>query len=175
MADRSGMSDEQFERARRGDAAAFTALVEAHHPGLVRVAYAVCGDAELARDAAQAAWIRAWQGLASLRDAGRLRPWLSAIAANEARQMVRSRRRRPVVALELVAVEPNAEGPSSDRVDLAAALGRLTSDDRVLLAMRYVADIDADEIARLTGRSASGTRGRLSRLRARLREEIGDV
>jgi len=164
-----------LERARRGDAAAFTQLVGTHHAELVRVAYLVCGDQDLARDAAQAAWIKAWQGLPALRNPERLRPWLLSIAANEARQIVRSRRRRPVVQIDAVLVEPSSAGPSPDRVDLIAALGSLTPADRSLLALRYVAGIETEAIARATGRTASGTRTRLSRLLARLREEVGDV
>jgi DNA-directed RNA polymerase specialized sigma24 family protein len=68
-----------------------------------------------------------------------------------------------------------ATGPDDrdEDIDLAAALARLTADDRALLAMRYVAGFDSFEIARATGRSASGTRARLARLLARLRTELG--
>jgi RNA polymerase sigma-70 factor (ECF subfamily) len=162
-------------RARGGDAAAFTELVSMHHAELVRVAYLVCGDQELACDAAQAAWVKAWQRLPSLRNPERLRPWLLTIATNEARQVVRSRRRRPVVPIDAVVAEPSVAGPSPDRVDLIAALAHLTPADRSLLALRYVAGIETEAIARATGRSASGTRTRLSRLLARLREEVRDA
>lgn len=175
MGVRAEAVNDLFGRARRGEAAAFTAIVEAHHAELVRVAYVVCGDVELARDAAQTAWIKAWQRLPSLRDAEKLRPWLLAIAANEARQAVRSRGRRPVVAIDAIAIEPSAAGPSPDRADLASALAGLSPEDRALLALRYVAGVETDAIARATGRTASGTRTRLSRLLARLREEVRDA
>ena len=162
-------------RARQGEQAAFTEIVETHHEELVRVAYLVCGDVELARDAAQTTWIKAWQRLPSLRDPAKLRPWLLTIVANEARQAMRSRRRRPVVSIDAVEIEPSSVGPSPDRVDLMAALGRLSPDDRALLAFRYMAGIETEAIARARGRTASGTRTRLSRLVARLREELRDA
>jgi len=56
---------------------------------MVRVCQLICGDPELAQDAAHAAWPIALQKLASLRDPDKLRPWLVSIAANEARQMLR--------------------------------------------------------------------------------------
>jgi DNA-directed RNA polymerase specialized sigma24 family protein len=59
-------------------------------------------------------------------------------------------------------------------IDLANALARLEPDDRALLALRYVAGFDSSELARATGRSASGTRARLGRLLARLRTELDD-
>ena len=48
---------------------------------MVRVAYVVCGDVDLARDSAQAAWVRAWQRLDTIREPTKLRAWLVAIAA----------------------------------------------------------------------------------------------
>ena len=57
-------------------------------------------------------------------------------------------------------------------MDLRAALGRLDPDDRALLAMRYVAGFDSNELALALGISPSGTRNRLERLRKRLREEL---
>ena len=59
----TGTHTDVFTRARRGEPEAFTALVDTHHAELVRVAYVVCGDVETARDAAQSAWIKAWQRL----------------------------------------------------------------------------------------------------------------
>jgi RNA polymerase sigma-70 factor (ECF subfamily) len=169
--------DDVLDRAQRGDAAAFCALVDQHHAELVRVAYVICGDVELARDAAQAAWIKAWQQLPGLRDPDRLRPWLVAIAGNEARQSVRARRRRSVREVRMPddAHERASTAPTSDRVDLATALDRLDPVDRQLLAMRYLAGLGSEEIARATGRSASGIRARLSRLTSRLREDLSDA
>ena len=82
--------------ARSGDRQAFTELVDRHHAELVRIAYAVTGDLDAARDSAQLAWIKAWQRLPSVREPERLRAWLIAIAANEARQHLRAHRRRRV-------------------------------------------------------------------------------
>ena len=171
-------------RAQRGDAEAFTALVDAHHAELVRIAFVICGDVEVARDAVQAAWVKAWGSLFRLRQPDRLRSWLVAIAANEARQAVRAQRRRAVRemvmpdhdgtgALSGIGIE-RATGPASGHIDLARALARLEPEDRALIAMRYLAGFDSDEIARATGRSASGVRARLSRLLSRLRQELSD-
>jgi len=158
--------------ARGGDAAAFSAIVDTFHGEMVRVAFVVCGDVEMARDAAQNAWIKAWRSLHGLRDPSRLRPWLLSIAANEARQVARAQRRRPVRSIDALEIEPGAAGPSPISADLAMALGRLDPSDRALIALRYLADVETADIARATGRTASGTRTRLSRLLARLREDL---
>ena len=166
--------DDVLGRAQRGESEAFRALVDIHHAELVRVAYAVCGDVEIACDAVQAAWVKAWRQLPSLRDPARLRPWLVSIACNEARQAVRARRRRSVREVAMPEEGPTGAEPSADGMDLARALARLAPDDRALLAMRYLVGLGSDEIGRVTGRSASGTRARLSRLVSRLREDLSD-
>jgi RNA polymerase sigma-70 factor (ECF subfamily) len=163
-------------RAADGDEVAFARLVDAYHQDMRRVAFVICGDRDLAEDAAQQGWDIAWRRLGGLKRPTSLRSWLVAIAANEARRLAGRQRRR--VVLE-GSVEPIA-GPSADpgaiveSVDLVRALARLDPSDRELLALRYVAGLDSFEIARLTGRSASGTRARLARLLARLRTELGD-
>ena len=119
----------------------------------------------MADDAVQAAWAIAWRRLGTLRDPARLRPWLMSVAANEARQMARGDRRRTVRELRVEA--PGAGTPTPERaalIDLANALARLDPKDRVLIGLRYVADLDSAAIGREMGLSASGVRVRLHRL-----------
>jgi RNA polymerase sigma-70 factor, ECF subfamily len=165
---------ELLVRARTGERDAFTELVARHHPELVRIAYAITGDTDAARDAAQLAWIKAWQRLPSVREPQRLRAWLIAIAANEARQHLRAHGRRRVREIAPLAHSEPEENTftSADRLDLSAALTRLDPADRSLLAMRYLAGLTAEEIGVAAGLTASGVRSRLSRLIARLREDL---
>ena len=161
-------------RAASGDQQAFAHLVTAHHAAMAKVAYAITGEVESADDSVQTAWSIAWQRLGRLRDRGAVRPWLIAIAANEARQAVRRRRRRPVVDISAIP-EPSGGSDPSDRietVDLARVLQRLNADDRTLLALRFVGGLDSGAIAIHLGMSASGVRSRLSRLIERLRGEL---
>jgi RNA polymerase sigma-70 factor (ECF subfamily) len=162
--------------AAAGDRVAFARIVEAHHGDMARVAYVVSGDTTLAEDAVQAAWSIAWRKLRTLRDPDRLRPWLMSVAANEARQMVRRRHLVSVAEIDVAALPATAPDPSDaiDRLDLVNAISRLKPEDRALLALRYVAELESAEIGPLLGMSASGARGHLSRILGRLRKEIRD-
>jgi RNA polymerase sigma-70 factor, ECF subfamily len=162
--------------AAAGDVAAFARIVAEHHDHMARVCFVICGDRDMAQDAVQAAWPIAWRKLASLREPDRLRPWLVTITANEARQAVRRQRRHGVVEIEVADVGSQQHDPSlrAARIDLAAALRRLSPEDRSLLALRHVSGFDATEIGRAMGLSASGVRSRLARAAARLRSELGD-
>src|SRR5262245_37480564 len=164
------------ELAARGDELAFSRIVEAHHPDMLRLAYVIAGDSSLAQDAVQSAWATAWSKLRSVRQPARVRSWLLSIAANEARMIVRRRRRATVTQIDLDVQAPTLADPASGiaRIDLVRALGRLSPEDRALLALRYVAGFDARELESVSGLSPSATRTRLSRLTARLREELGN-
>jgi len=161
--------------AGAGDEVAFARLVATYHADMARVAFVACGDRELAEDAVQAAWLTAWKKLHSLRDPERVRPWLLAVAANEARQILR-RRHGPVVEIDVGVAADRRADPSTgiERLDLRRALAHLSPDDRALLAMRYVVDLSSDELGAAVGTSPSTARTRLSRIVDRLRKELRD-
>jgi RNA polymerase sigma-70 factor (ECF subfamily) len=148
----------------------FAMLVSRFHADLLRVAYVVLGDRALAEDAAQAAWTRAWLRFDQLRDPGKVRSWLVAVAANEARQI--ARRRRP----RLEAGSASSFGAEADPalIDLSRALAGLAVEDRQLLALRYVVGLTSAEIGSQLGLSAGAVRHRLMRVTGRLREEMRD-
>ena len=174
IAPTTAIARSDVELASDGDAVAFGRLVAEHGDDMARLAFVITGDRSLAQDAVQSAWVHAWLKLGGLRDPLRVRPWLLRIAANEARQIARRHRRVTIVELE-----PDIQGATRadpavgiDRIDLIRALGSLSPEDRALLALRYVAGLDASEVGSMTGRSASGTRARLSRLTARIRRDL---
>jgi len=166
--------------AARGDEVAFARIVAAHHDDMARVAFVVCGDVELAQEAVQAAWQKAWAKLGTIRATDRLRPWLVSIAANEAKQLIRSRHRRWLRETVIEDDQPVAPRAGSDpegraaMLDLANALASLEPDDRTLIALRYAAGLTSDEIGRAIGMTGGGVRARLARLLTRLREELHD-
>lgn len=173
---------ELVRAAALGSEAAFTELVARHHRDLQRVAYVICRDPALAEDAAQAAWAIAWRRIGEVRDPGQIRSWLVAVASNEARRIMRSRRPRiheiSVEDIELRGVADLRSDPLGDRIasaDLRRVLAALDPADRALIALRYVAELSSDEIGRALGMSSSGARGRLSRLLLRLRGDLRDA
>jgi RNA polymerase sigma-70 factor (ECF subfamily) len=123
-----------LQQAVAGDETAFARIVAAYHADMVRVAYGIAGDQDLALDAVQAAWLIAWRKLRTVREPDRLRSWLVAVAANEARHVVRRRHRGSVVEVELVVDPLGAPAPDAPdgirRLDLVNALHRLKTEER---------------------------------------------
>jgi RNA polymerase sigma-70 factor, ECF subfamily len=169
--------DAMVRAAIAGDEVAFAWLIDAYHGPMVRAAFVIVGHVDLSQEAAQNAWAIAWQRLPSLRHPERVRPWLVAICANEARQLLRRHKRREV--REITARRP-ANAPADpagaiDLVDLRRSLLGLSADDRRLVAMRYVTGLDSSQIAEAVGGTASGVRSRLARIVERLRKELDDA
>ena len=162
-----------------GDESAFTELVTRHHRDLLRVAYVICRDPALAEDSAQSAWATAWRRIGDVKDPDLIRGWLVAVVANEARRIMRSRR-RGVHEISVAEIEPEAapdlrSDPLADGIaiaDLRRVLAALDPADRALIALRFVGELSSEEIGAALGLSASGARGRLSRLLLRLRGDL---
>jgi RNA polymerase sigma factor (sigma-70 family) len=168
---------EAVTSAAAGDEYAFARIVAAYHEDMRRVCSFVTRDDALAEDAVQAAWSVIWGRLSSLRQPERIRPWLVSVAVNQAKDMLRKRKRRTEVELLANAQRvPAGADPSTgiDSLDLLAAMDRLDPEDRALIAMRYVAGFDATELSAAIGLSPPGTRARLARILARLRQELSD-
>jgi len=162
------------ERAIAGDELAFARIVATYHEDVARIAYFVCGDLDIAEEAEQATWAAAYRGLKDLRRQDRLRAWLLTIAANEARQIARSRRRRRVRELALADAGRPTDQDHAALLDLADAVGRLDPRDRLIVGLRYVSGFDSAEIGQAVGMSATAVRVRLHRLLERLRKDLGD-
>jgi RNA polymerase sigma-70 factor, ECF subfamily len=123
----------------------FEAFYHAHHRRLVIAMYAYVGDLAQAQDLAQEAFARAlsrWERLARYDDP---LAWVRRVAWNLATSRWRQLRR-----LELFLARHRPEHvpePSTDRVDLDAALATLAPRLRRALVMHYLADMSVLEIA----------------------------
>lgn len=150
----------------------FTALVAEHHGDLVRLAYAIVGDPDIANDVAQSAWAAAWRSRHRLRDPEKVRGWLLTITANEARRSLRRRRLRQFIPLADERTPMTPARQPEDQIDLIQAMQRLRPRDREILARRYALGQTSQKIAEEVGMSDSGVRVRIGRLLQMLREEL---
>lgn len=181
MVSRPPTESELVERARRGDATAFDALVREHRQIAFRTAYVITHDAADAEDAAQEGLAKAFGAIGRFRRGAPLRPWLLRIVANEARNRRRGAARRAALAARSALQDPSggaAPSPeglvlaSEQRRELLAALESLRDDDRDVLACRYLLDLSEEETAATLGVRRGTVKSRTSRALARLRVKL---
>jgi len=166
---------ELVERAGRGDHDAFAALVRASIAHLEAVARLVLRDPELARDAVQDAYIRAWRDLPGLRDPERFDAWLHRLTVNACIDNARKRRRRPIeVDIEPIALPAvaDAAGLVADRDQLERGFRRIGADLRAVLVLHYYVDMTMPVVAETLGVPLGTAQSRLGRALAALRDAM---
>lgn len=137
---------------------------------LYRVARGVLRRPQDCADAVQEALLKAWAARASLRQPEYFKTWLTRILINECKTMLR--RKHPLLPLE--ALPETAAEESGCDVDLERALYALPEKYRIVVVMHYREGYSVEEIAAVLRVPAGTVKARLSRARARLRQELRD-
>jgi RNA polymerase sigma-70 factor (ECF subfamily) len=171
-------------QSRAGDESAFAALVEAHQAAVFGTVLRLVFDREVAAEVSNRAFFKAYEHLATFDDARPLRAWLLRIAANEALNELRSRRRDAAhtfggdeaeIQLEQIhgAPDPGEIVSRRERSDaIRDAVNRLPEAQRVVVVLRYFADLAYADIAELTQQSVNNVGVILLRARERLRRDL---
>ena len=175
--------DELLERAASGDRDAFDALIGPRLDRLYRMAVEITRSEADARDAIQDACVLAWRELPRLREHAKFDSWLSQIAVNAARGVVRKTGRARVRELSsdaeaeagrarAEAVRPSETDTFADSNAIQRAFGRLDETTRALLVLHYVEGSPLADIARATGSPLGTVKWRLSNARRALEKAL---
>ena len=151
--------------------AAIEALYRARLPEFRRVAAAIVGDREVARDAVQEAFALAVRSRARFRGEGPLEAWLWRIVVNTAR--TESRARRPTEPE--VEVPARANGHTDAEAELRAAIRLLSERQRLVVFLHYYADLDYATIAETLDISPGTVGATLHGARAAMRRMLKEV
>lgn len=166
-------------QAQHGNRAAFSELVRYHREGVINVVYRMCGDVHLAEDAAQEAFIRAWQHLPSYQHRSPFRNWLYRIATNLALDMLR--RERDMVDVDEVQLRTHTKGPEdsmdqSERAEMVrTAVLALPSASRAVLVLREYEGLSYKEIANTLGIPIGTVMSRLNYARGCLAKSLASL
>lgn len=135
-----------IEKVQTGERDAFRFLVEGYQNQAVAHAFAILGNAEDAQDAAQDAFIDAFRALKTFDKTRRFYPWFYVLLRNRCYKMTAKRRETQTVE-ELEIIAPQHGLPSEEQIALDAALLALSSEDREIIALKYLDGLSYAEIA----------------------------
>jgi RNA polymerase sigma-70 factor (ECF subfamily) len=170
------------EAIKKGDRQRYRELVERHEHRVYAVAWSRLGDADLAQEATQEAFIKAYQHLAFLHQGGRFAAWITAIARNMAvnlglqhRNELKRCKRWALEQAERIQSPPaedSAEEESITLETLRESLAELPVQHRECLVMFYLEGKSIAEAAHALGLSETAFKTRLFRARGVLRKRL---
>ena len=161
---------------RPGDRDDFDRLYRACYPRLLRILYAITGDAASAEDCVQEAFVRAFAAWPRFRPDRPAEAWIHQIALNTAISYRRRARLRTIGEVLRRLGRPGAGADPADaatRPDLIKALTSLPPKVAADFVLRYVHGYNNREIARLEGVSERTVGARLSHAREQLARRLG--
>src|SRR6185295_1154374 len=160
---------------RQRDHEALVRMVAAYHDDLARVAFVVSGLSGLAQDAARAAWAKVWQARTTMRNPDRLQARLLGFAANEARSLTDATGQtgQDAIGESGAPTTQAASAPAyrSEELALVNTLAELEIVDRQILALRYVGNLDTDQIGIELGMPGTAVLARVARILDRLTKD----
>lgn len=134
---------------------------------VVTVLYALGGDLAEAQDAAQEAYVRAWQRWATISGYADAEAWVRTVGyrllVNRWRKI-----RNGLSAYRRHGPAPAAGPPSENTVALVAALRRLPAEQREVIVLHHLADLSVADIAAQLGAPTGTVKARLARGRKAL-------
>ena len=178
------MTDSREEKwiaaAREGDQGAFEELVLLYEKRVLALTQRMCGNPEDAAEAAQEAFLAAWQGLKNFRGDSSFSTWLYRLSSNACVDLLRREGRRQA-AVSLDGEDLNLDIPSPIpspqeeaerrelREQIEAGLRALPPEYREVLVLREMQQLRYDEIAHVLELDVGTVKSRISRGRKRLR------
>lgn len=171
--------DRLVAQARQGDLQAFGTIFDHYHAAVYRFVVSRVGRPSDAEDLTQLVFVKALEALPRYTARGvPFGGWLFRLARNVVIDHIRTRRDH--APLDLV-VERSATGHGPDELaalrqemdNVAAALRRLTPEQREAIELRFFAGLSAKEAAVAMGRQEGTVRGLQFRAIAALRRDLG--
>jgi RNA polymerase sigma-70 factor (ECF subfamily) len=157
-----------IQQAARGNVESFNLLVSRWEKRVYNYLLRITGNREDALDLAQDVFLKAYQNLRKLDDAGRFAPWLYRIAHNEAYSLFR--KRKPETGVDNLEREAAGAGiavggssvfPIELSLAVAGALDRLSPDQREAVVLKIYQGFKFDEMAEILECPVSTVKSRL--------------
>ena len=160
--------------AQNGNQQAFTLIYQHYQKLLLRFAFKICNDKELAQDAVQEAWIKSASSLRRLDDPRVFKSWLYRMVRWKTTDLIRQKSQQQARVEEYQ--DERYEQQLSDAVDtseeLTAAINRLPTLEKQMIHLFYLDELKISEIAVVLDIPVGTVKSRLNRARQMLRHKF---
>jgi RNA polymerase sigma-70 factor (ECF subfamily) len=171
------------DKFSRGDESAFDRIVERYSTDVGALANRLLGWPGEVEDVSQEVFLAAYLGLKKFRCDCSLKSWLFTITVNKCRSHRRRRLLRLGTSSRAADKAPSlsTQTAGTNPMDtetfnhVRSAVAALPAKYREPVVLKYLEEIDTDEIARILGISQNTLHVRLSRARERLRQELNEL
>jgi RNA polymerase sigma-70 factor (ECF subfamily) len=151
----SRVERELVRKCQSGGARFFEPLVRAYEADALRIASAMIGDVDVARDAVQEAFVKAYRAMDTFDTRRSFRPWFLQILRNQCRDLLRSRKARSRFEVPEDLVNTRALSTDGERVHarreaaelLRRGLAGIDESQREIIVMKEIEDLSYQEIA----------------------------
>ncbi|WP_010528705.1 RNA polymerase sigma factor [Thermophagus xiamenensis] len=171
-----------IKQVLKGDVAAFSVLIDRYRHMVYTLAFQITKNKSDAEEVAQDAFLKAFQALASFEGRASFSTWIYQITFHQAISKIRQNKKHNLSYKENISNEnspltdDNITGQLLEREDrkrfLNEALSRLKGEESFILILYYYEDLNIEEIAKITGYSATNVKVRLFRARLKLHNEL---
>ncbi|MEO7206166.1 MAG: sigma-70 family RNA polymerase sigma factor [Steroidobacteraceae bacterium] len=165
--------DEQLQKARCGERAALTLLVQTHQRSVYSLALRMLGTRDLAEDLTQEVFMQMNGNLSTIDSNRHLGFWLRQVTTNRAIDQLRRRARVPMTSLDEETQLFSTDDTSDPLLQrhLQVLLAELSAPARAVLLLRYQEDLDPVEIARTLDMPLNTVKSHLKRSLESMREK----
>lgn len=160
-------------RLKAGDPEAQEALFRAFEAPVYNLARRICRTTEDAEDVVQETFLEVFRSINQFRGDGSLWGWVRTVASSKALMRLRRNKYRDTDDLQDDII-PIRKDDAALRMDLEAALERLSETSRAVVWLHDVEGYTHEEIAAMMDRTVSFSKSQLARAHARLRRWLGE-
>lgn len=179
-----------LELCKQQDQEALRVLFRRHEKPIYNLLYRMLSNHEDAEEALAEVFVKVWRAAAGFKGDSKFTTWLFRIASNTARDVLRSRMTKREVSIEDVVIneldaversgskagDPEARAILSDeKMRLMQAMQGLSEEDRLLVTLYHIQEMDYEEIAQVANVPLSNLKVKLFRARQRLKKLCAEL
>ncbi|MDR5659270.1 RNA polymerase sigma factor [Serpentinicella sp. ANB-PHB4] len=172
-----GYSEEEITKLLKDQSdLAFNAFVETYSNQLLRIAYVILGDKQLAEDIVQESFLALYQNINNIRGDSTLKTWVTRVTINKSKNVIRRNKFKSLFILDKLSLKDPSPSPdealnlTEREKHIKTLLMSLPLKYKDVLYLHYYEEMKVKDIAKVLEISESGIKSRLQRGREHMKK-----